>query len=177
MLTIVDKETLVMTTARRILTTPDLLAVFVVQIFAWCFAAVFLLLGVFDAIRTLVAQSVHVSVDADAPLGALGRLPVAIAIAIAWLCRRILQGDAPFTRALTRLTVFCALVLIVVPTAGNLLTDLGTNSAIDQLGMHGPVLTGFGFNVLPWIIGIVLAVIGELFRRGERAQRELEGLI
>jgi len=213
MLTIIDKEHF-MTTAsiRSALDKPDRIAVFGVSIVALCFAAVFLLLGAFDAIRTLFAESVHLSVDADAPLGALGRLPgvsgrydgadlqvrgldagarallaggnllgalatVAIALAVAWLCRGILRDSAPFTRSLTRLTRFCALVLVIVPTAAHFLVDLGTNIAIDQLGLHHPVLIGFRFDMLPWIVGVVLAVVGELFRRGERLQRDLQGLV
>jgi hypothetical protein len=190
---------------------PDTIAIRVVHIFALCFALGFLVLGTFDAIRTVIGDSVHLNVDADFPLtaapsagvtgaydsadlqahglnvgtrlllasgGLLGALTtVAISLAVAWLCQRLLRADAPFTRALTRLTVFCALVLIIVPTVGHLLRDLGTNAAIEQLGLHDPLLIGFGFDALPWAVGIVLAVVGELFRRGERLQRDSDGLI
>jgi hypothetical protein len=102
---------------------------------------------------------------------------VAIALGVAWLCRTLLRGNAPFTRSLTRLARFVALALIIGPTIGRFLTDLGTNTAVVDAGLHDPLTIGFGFDPAPWVAGIVIAIVAELFLRGERLQRDTEGLV
>ena len=193
---------------------PDRIGITAVLVVALCFAVTFLVLGGFDAIRTLIGSTVSIEADADARLlnlrgadldgavayydsarlmlpridlgarvllalgGFLSALTtVAIAGAVAWLCRRLLRGSSTFTRALTRVTWFSAVTLIVLPAAARLLTDSGTNAAILQKGLHDPLLIGFGFDIIPVAAGVVLAIVGEVFRRGERLQRDVEGLV
>ncbi|HWL96502.1 MAG TPA: hypothetical protein VNP20_04100, partial [Nocardioidaceae bacterium] len=61
-------------TPRRI--TPDRVAISVVLGGAVIVALVFLTLGTFDAVRTLVAPEIRVSLVADAAIGSLNGVPV-----------------------------------------------------------------------------------------------------
>jgi hypothetical protein len=154
MLTIIDKEHFMTTASTRpTLDKPDRIAVFGVSIVALCFAAVFLLLGAFDALRTLTAESVHLSVDADAPLG--GALSAVLQQCGEWSAGR----DA----------------LFVTAWGSTGISDPGTTLA--NLGWPDPAYFALQIPFLPLLLGLGLTAIAAVFRAGERLQRDTEGLV
>jgi hypothetical protein len=101
---------------------------------------------------------------------------VAVALAVAYLCRRLVQGS-PFAATVTRVAIFTAFTVIVGPTLGRLLTDLATNTIVIAAHAHDPLVVGFGFDAGTWAAGLALALVALAFRVGERLQRDTEGLV
>ena len=109
---------------------------------------------------------------------------VGIALALAWLCVRVIRYR-PFGRSVT-LALFTTAVLVMV---GGVLTDvlgaMGRAELVSALGTsvlsgdHGEGLLTMAMNVslAPIGIGLAIGVLGAAFEVGARLQRDTEGLI
>ena len=111
-----------------------------------------------------------------------GLLFAAMTIAVAWLLYQLLrdtQAGEPFTRRnVMRLNVIAVIVGIgwmpVQLTQGVADNMIQTSGRIPDQGLPSFVFT---FTPLPLVAGIVIALIGEVFRRGVQLRQDVEGLV
>lgn len=136
--------------------------------------------GQFDTATVAIAGlsiGARVLIVAAALVGML--CAILVALAIAYLCRRLRHGD-PFIPALSRALFVASLTLMIGGVIGQGLTVGGAWLACDELnaarGSH-EFIPGGPLDYTPMIAGIVLGVIAAAFRASERMQRDTEGLV
>lgn len=100
---------------------------------------------------------------------------VATALAVAYLARRVRSGQ-PFVPSLTRVAWIAAFVLLVGPTVGGFLGDLGRDVILVRLGA-GALPSAFTLDLSPWGAAIALALFALVLQLGERLQRDSDGLV
>lgn len=147
--------------------------------------------GAVPGIPTVIGGQFDTATVAAAGLGTSARLLIAaaalvgmlatvlVALAIAYLCRRLRRGD-PFIPTLSRAIFVAALTLMIGGVIGQGLTVAGAWLACDELNAarHShEFVPGGPIDFAPIIAGIVLGVIAAAFRIGERLQRDTEGLV
>jgi hypothetical protein len=111
-----------------------------------------------------------------------GVLLAATTIAVCWLLFQLLrstEAGEPFTRPNVRRINTIAIIV----GAGGMLTQYAqgfANSAMnatDRLPRGADLTVEMTLNLLPLVVALVIALIGEAFRRGVRLRADVEGLV
>ena len=109
-------------------------------------------------------------------------LVAALTIAVAWLLFRLLrstQAGEPFTKRNVRRINTIALIVGLGGVMGQLAQAIADNAIQTTGRLPGRVdLTlGATFTPLPLVVMLVIALIGEVFRRGVQLRDDVEGLV
>lgn len=111
-------------------------------------------------------------------------VPAAIALSVASLCRRIIDGR-PFGPRLTSLTWWTAAIVLVAGFSGQILLNIGTYHAAvpvlpwlsTQVAGDLPTITMGGVDLWPLYAALGVAVVAVLLTFGTRIQRDTDGLV
>jgi Protein of unknown function (DUF2975) len=102
----------------------------------------------------------------------------------AWLLRPVLASIAvgrPFGTGNARRLAGLAVVLVTAGEIGPLLPQFGALTVLDRLDLVGPgspFVMGIRFSIGPVLLGgLLLLVLAEAFRQGERLSEDVEGLV
>jgi hypothetical protein len=102
----------------------------------------------------------------------------------AWLLRPVLDSIAagrPFGAGNSRRLAWLAMVVAVAGSIGPLLPQFGALAVLERLDLVGPdspFVMGVTFWFLPVVVGgLLLLVLAEAFRQGERIDSDVEGLV
>ncbi|MGY1858372.1 DUF2975 domain-containing protein [Modestobacter sp. SYSU DS0290] len=101
----------------------------------------------------------------------------------AWLLRPLLASVAagrPFGRGNARRLGGLSVVVLVAGYVGPLLPQVGALLVLDRLGLTdpgSPFVLGLEFSFGPLLVGLLLLVLAEAFRQGERLDRDVAGLV
>ena len=109
-------------------------------------------------------------------------LIAALTIAVAWLLFRLLrstQAGEPFTKRNVRRINTIALIVGIGGVMGQLAQGIADNAILTtgRLPDRGGLPFVFTFSPLPLVAMLVIALIGEAFRRGVQLRDDVEGLV
>ncbi|MCF2530391.1 DUF2975 domain-containing protein [Yinghuangia soli] len=112
---------------------------------------------------------------------ALPRLVSAgLALAVVYLLLRVvrtLKAGDPFVPANARRVTAISALVIAFGTLDPIVESLTTGSLIGNSGAQYLIDTGVTFTWPPILIGILVAALSEVFRRGTRLRADVEGLV
>ena len=109
-------------------------------------------------------------------------LVAALTIAVAWLLFRLLrstQAGEPFTKRNVRRINTIALIVGLGGVMGQLAQAIADNAiqTTGRLPDRVDLTLGATFTPLPLVVMLVIALIGEVFRRGVQLRDDVEGLV
>jgi hypothetical protein len=114
-----------------------------------------------------------------------GAVVLGLAVGLgAWLLRPLLESLAagrPFCSGNARRLAWLAVVVVAAGQVGPLLPQIGSLVVLDRLDLAfpgTPVAPSLSLSLGPaLLIGLLLLVLAEAFRQGERLSRDVEGLV
>lgn len=124
--------------------------------------------------------------DSTMPEQALARADVLVlgfGVAVgAWLLRPVLRGverGRPFEHGNARRIAGIALVIAVVATLAPALDAIAAALVLGRIGLPDPAIAvpAWSLPLLPLLVAALVLAVAESFRRGERLDEDVEGLV